>query len=330
MKRFRERNPFWVGVVGGVVLVAIALLTYYAKDLPLVGGGTTYRAEFTEAAGLKKGDEVRVAGVKVGEVTGVELAGDHALIRFRVKDVWLGDQTTAVIKIKTVLGQKDLVLDPLGTNDLDPRTPIPRTRTVSPYELTDALGDLSKTVARLDTTQLADSFRTLSQTFTSTTPDEVRTTLDGLATLSKTISGRDQELKQLLDNTGKFSKTIADRTQQIETLVSDSGVLLRMLSDRRKAIGTLLRGTQDLSRQLSGVIEDNRARIAPALTQLDHVTDVLRRNEDKLDRALRLAGPFYRLVGNAISNGRWLDTYLCGLVAAPGGGCRPPKPGGGR
>ncbi|HEU5470298.1 MAG TPA: MCE family protein [Actinophytocola sp.] len=330
MKKFRERNPVRVGTVGGLLMAAIGLATFYYEELPVIGGGTTYTAEFGEAAGLKPNDEVRVAGVKVGEVTGVELDGDHVRVTFRAKNVWLGDQTVAAIKIKTLLGQKNLVLDPLGDRELDPDTPIPRQRTITPYDVNDAFGDLAKTASAIDPDQLAQSFRTLSATFTATTPKQVRETLDGLAELSRTISSRDQELKKLLDNTGSVSRTIADRTAQIEALISDGGVLLTEINRRRDAISALLTGTRDLSRQLSALVAENQAQLGPALQQLDRVTDVLQRNQDNLDRSLRLAGPFYRLVGNGLATGRWIDTYLCGLVAAPGGGCVPPKPGGGR
>jgi phospholipid/cholesterol/gamma-HCH transport system substrate-binding protein len=69
---------------------------------------------------------------------------------------------------------------------------------------------------------------------------------------------------------------------------------------------------------------------------LGRVTDVLVKNQQGLDRTLALAGPYYRLVGNTLGNGRWFDTYLCGLVprnylptgSLPGTGCMPPKNGG--
>src|SRR2546421_674589 len=86
MKSFRERNPVHIGLIGTVVLIAIAAVVFFAKDLPIIGGGTIYRAEFSEAAGLRPDDEVRVAGIKVGEVTKVGLAEDRVLVNFRVRD----------------------------------------------------------------------------------------------------------------------------------------------------------------------------------------------------------------------------------------------------
>jgi phospholipid/cholesterol/gamma-HCH transport system substrate-binding protein len=89
-----------------VVLPVVGLLAYFSQDLPIIGGGTQYAADFTEAAGLLAGNGVLVAGVKVGQVTGVDLAGNHVRVTFRGKGGWIGDRSTAVIKIRTLLGEK--------------------------------------------------------------------------------------------------------------------------------------------------------------------------------------------------------------------------------
>ena len=77
--------------------------------------------------------------------------------------------------------------------------------------------------------------------------------------------------------------------------------------------------------QLTGLVADNNAQLGPTLAQLDQVTAVLQRNQQNLDKGLSLLGPYYRLLDNAMGNGRWIDTYLCGLVpATPGRDCVPP------
>ncbi|MCP2169310.1 MCE family protein [Goodfellowiella coeruleoviolacea] len=325
----RARNPVRTGLVGLVLLGLLVLAATNSEDLPIIGGGTTYTAEFSEAAGLTPDNEVRVAGFKVGEVTSVRLAGDHVLVAFRVSDVWVGDQTTAAIRVKTLLGQKYLALDPVGSAPLDPDQPIPRTRTAAPYDVIEAFNGLATTVGQIDTTQLADSFTVLSQTFRDS-PDSVREALAGLSTLSRTISSRDERLATLLANTRQLSTTLADHNDQFERLLADSEVVLAEVGRRREAISALLTGTQRLATELSGLVADNTARLRPALEQLDEVTEVLRRNQDDLDRSLELLGPYYRLLSNAMGNGRWLDSYLCGLVAAPpatpSSGCVPPRP----
>ena len=88
------------------------------------------------------GNEVRVAGVKVGKVTKVKLNGDKVRVTFKVKDAWVGDRTTAMIRIKTLLGQKFVALDPQGTQPLSPGDPIPKERTLAPYDVNEAFNGL--------------------------------------------------------------------------------------------------------------------------------------------------------------------------------------------
>ena len=330
----RPRRPLLIGVVGVVVLLVIGLAAYFADDLPLIGGGTTYAADFTEAAGLVAGNQVVVAGVKVGQVTGVSLAGSHVRVTFRVKGVWIGNASTAAIKIRTLLGEKYLAIDPLGTADQNPGEDIPTSRTVSPYDVTAALGGLASTVGQINTRQLAQSFEALATTFAGT-PPELHQALTGLSALSETISSRDNQLAQLLANTQHITATLADDGSQFQALLSDGNELLAELRSRRDTIGSLLTGTQALATQLAGLVSDDNAQLAPMLTELDQVTDVLQRNQDNLTKALSLAGPYYRMVGNTLGNGRWMDAYLCGLIppsylpsgAVPSQGCLPPRGG---
>ncbi len=308
-----ERNPITIGIVGLTVIALALLAAFFSDDLPIVGGGTTYSAEFTEAAGLVPANEVRVAGVKVGKVTKVELDGDKVLVSFRVKDAWVGDRSTATIRIKTLLGQKFLALDPQGSLPMDPGRPIPRERTLSPYDVQEAFNGLATTVGQIDTKQLADSFQVLSQTFEGSA-GSVRGALDGLSALSKTISSRDEQLAQLLANTKHITQTLSDRNEQFEKLLADGNLLLGELNKRRDAIGALLRGTRELSKELSGLVTDNNEQLRPALEQLDRVSTMLQRNQDTLSRGLALMAPFYRVFANTLGNGRWFDVYMCGLL----------------
>ncbi|WHT18946.1 MCE family protein [Crossiella sp. CA-258035] len=327
MKPFRERNPITIGLVSLTVLSLGLLSAFFFEDLPIVGGGTSYRAQFSEAAGLKPDDEVRVAGVKVGKVADVELEKDHVLVTFRVDDAWVGDRSTAAIKIKTLLGQKFLALDPQGAAPLKPSEAIPRERTMSPYDVTEAFTGLANTVGQIDTDQLAKSFQVIATTFRDT-PDEVRGALDGLNALSKTISSRDDQLAKLLANTNSISKTLADRNAEFEKLLGDGNKLLAEIRKRKDAISSLLDGTRKLSTELQGLVADNKDQLRPALEQLERVTTMLQRNQDSLGRSINLLAPFVRVFANTLGNGRWFDTYICGLLPPSLGpinpeGCRP-------
>ena len=326
MSSFQKRDPLKIGVAGLVALVLAFVAARNFQDLPLIGG-KTYEAHCSEAAGLKADNEVRVAGVKVGTVRDVELEGDHVLVSFRVDDGWVGDNSTAAIKIKTLLGQKYLALEPKGLKELSTSEPIPLERTMAPYDVLEAFSGLSRTVDEINTDQLAQSFRVMSDTF-SDTPDEVRGALDGLSALSQTIAKRDEELRKLLENTSKVSKTVADRNAEFERLLADGNLLLQEVRDRRDAIRGLLDGTRALSAELSGLVDDNAAQLGPTLQQLEKVTGMLERNQQNLDQSIQKFEPFTRLFSNVLGNGRWFDTYMCGLLPPAVGpinpeGCNP-------
>ena len=313
MKAFSERNPLIIAVAGILALVLVFLVTFNAERLPIIGGGQVYHAKFAEAAGLKTGDEVRVAGVKVGKVTDVTLDGTQVDVAFRVKDAWIGDQSSAEIKIKSLLGQKFLSLDPSGNEQLDASDAIPMSRTTTPYDVIDAFGDLSTNIDDIDTQQLAKSFEVLSDAFQDT-PKSVRDLVDGLSDVSKTISSRDKEIAQLLDATTDISGTLSARKEDIAAVIQDGNLLLAELINRHDAITRLLEGTSRLGTQLEGLVTDNQAQLKPALDQLDRVSTILEDNQGNLDQALKMVGPYYRLIASASGNGRWIDSYVCGLI----------------
>lgn len=330
----RERNPIAVALAGLAILAVIALLTYFSGNLPIIGGGTTYTAYFAEAAGLQPGNEVRIAGVSVGQVSGVSLAGNKVAVTFRVRNQWIGNQTTASIQIKTLLGDKYLALDPLGGAPQQPGTPIPLSRTQSPYDVTQAFGAVSQQIGQINIAQLSRSLQTLAAAF-STTPPYARKALSGLAALSASVASKDAAVTSLLSGARKVTGTLAREDARFQALLGDGNLLLSELRQRQAAIHALLVSTQALAVQLSGLVSDNQARLGPALQALGQVTTLLRNDQASLGKALALAGPYYRLLGNTLGNGRWFDVYLCGLVPrsyAPGNvparGCQPPKVGG--
>ena len=332
MKPLSQGSPIRAAFAGLAILAAIALLTYYSGDLPFIGGGTTYTAYFAEAGGLQPGNEVRIAGVVVGRVAGVSLDGDKVAVTFREKGAWLGNTTTAAIKIKTLLGDKYLALDPQGTGPLNPAQPIPLSRTTSPYDVQQAFSGLGEQLGQINTAQLARSLQVLSDAFAST-PPYVRSALSGLADLSSSVASQEAKVTSVLAGTRTVTGVLASEDTRFQALLSDGNLLLSELQQRETAISALLETTQALAAQLSGLVSDDQAKLRPALQALDQVTSVLQQNQANLAQAIALAGPYYRLLGNSLGNGRWLDVYLCGLIPSsylppgtgPASGCQPPK-----
>ncbi|MBT2453167.1 MCE family protein [Streptomyces sp. ISL-43] len=312
---FRERNPLGVGAAGLTVIALLIAAAFNAESLPLIGGGETYSAAFSEAGGLRSGDEVRIAGVKSGKVDEVELAGDHVKVTFRIKgDPELGARTGASIRIKTILGAKYLALEPKGSGRLKPGSEIPLSRTVPAYDVVAAFSDLTTTTEQIDKQRLAASLDTISATFEDA-PEEVKASIQGLSKISRTVASRDEALRELLDHANGVTGVLAERKDEFGKLVKDGDKLFKEIHARRQAIHALLGSSVDLSVQLSGLVRDNRAEIGPALSRLNTVVRMLERNQASLDRSIQLMAPFARVFTNTLGNGRWFDSYIQNLVA---------------
>ncbi|WP_426563125.1 MCE family protein [Angustibacter sp. McL0619] len=322
---FRERNPVPIGAVGLLLIGALLIAAFNVQKLPLLGRGDTYRAAFTEVGGLKTGDDVMVAGVKVGKVKKIELDGAQVLISFKVTEpAHFGTRTGAAVKLKTLLGQKYLALDPQGPGQLKTGSLIPTSRTVPSYDVIDAFSDLTTTTEAIDVPQLSKSLDVLATEFKDS-PPQVKASLEGLTRLSRTISSRDQQLAELLAHAKDVSGTVAARNGEVQSLIKDGDLLLVELQKRRAAIHTLLTNTAALAAQITGLVRDNRAQLKPALTELQGVLATLRKHQDDLDAGIKAMAPFTRVFANTLGNGRWFDTYIPNLVPIGGtipGGAR--------
>ncbi|MFB8005497.1 MCE family protein [Nocardia sp. NPDC056000] len=308
-----KRSPAFMGGLGLVLVLLVTMSAFSLDKLPILGAGTKYTAEFSEAAGLKKGNEVRIAGVKVGQVQDVRLDGDKVLVDFRTQDAWIGNETTASIQIKTLLGQKYLALDPKGADPADPSTAIPLSRTVSPYDVVDAFSDAAADIEDTKTDQLAQSFRVLSEAF-SGTPADIRGSIDGVARLSETIAKRDDQLKKLFGATKKTTQVLADRNAEFERLIGNGGQLLAELNMRQQSIAQLLTGAKTIAAELTALVHDNEEQIGPALTNLRKTIDLLNANQANISKTLTLAAPFYGLYANVLGTGRWFDAVITNLI----------------
>lgn len=314
---FRERNPVTIGVAGLTSIAVLVAAAFYVEDLPLIGSGDEYSAAFSEAGGLKSGDEVRIAGVKVGKVDEVGLEGGHVKVTFRVKgDPQFGTRTGASIRVKTILGAKYLSLKPEGPGQLEAGSEIPLKRTVAAYDVVQAFSDLTTTSEKVDTKRLAGAMDTISTTFKDS-PPEVKASIKGLSRISKTVAKRDQELGQLLDHANGVTGVLSERSRTLIKVIKDGDKLFKEIDKRRVVIRSLLRNAAALGVQLSGLVDDNRKQIGPALQRLNKVVDLLERNEGSLNRSVRLLAPFSRVFTNTLGNGRWFDSYIKNMVAAP-------------
>lgn len=303
------RNPVVTAVIGLTAIAAVLVLAVNFQRLPFLNDTSTYRASFTDASGLVVGEEVRVAGIKVGKVTAIELSGTHVSVEFTISGVDLGDETTAGIELKSLLGQHYMSLTPAGEGVLEDGGEIPLERTDTPLNIVPAFNRLTEQTNEVDTELVAEAFESLADTLSSTAP-ELTPALSGLSRLSTTVSSRDEEINQLLDRAARVSGVVAARDQDLAGLLTASDDVVAFLVARKETIRVIIRDTGRLARALRGLAEDNRATIGPALRKLGRVLDTLKEKADEVDEILTYAAPYAREFTNVGGTGKWFDASL--------------------
>lgn len=306
---FSEMDQGRIGLVG--LLLTIALLAgalNIGKVLSLVGNAT-YTADLAEAGGLRSGDEVRVAGIKVGKVNGVELKGDHVEVTFGLEDIDLGDRTRALVKSDNALGSKFLAIEPAGDGDTEH---IPMERTDAGFAVNEELGELTTATSEIDEDELAESFESVSAVLNAT-PTEFRSALEGVGALSKTLSSRDTELAALLEKASNVSSILAKRNKDITAILGDGSQLFQELASRREVLGNLLRNVQRATTQLNGLVADNKTSLKPALTELRNTAKLLTEYRKTLAFALKSTGSYIRSLGESVAGGPFFQAYVANV-----------------
>jgi phospholipid/cholesterol/gamma-HCH transport system substrate-binding protein len=309
MLKYRGSNLIRPGIIGIVVLVLVIAVGLQPERLTAWATAARYQALFAEAGGLTEGNAVRLSGVKIGSVSDVSLDADKVRVTFTIDSkIRLGSDTTAHIRTGTLLGERVLVVESAGSERLKLSDVIPMSRTSSPYSLTQAVSDLTTNTAATDTNTVNASLDTLSDTLDQIAP-QLGSSFDGLTRVSRALNGRDDTLRKLLTNAGQVSGVLGERSQQLNTLILNANDLLGVLNDRREAIVDLITSISTVARQLSGLVADNEAELAPTLEKLNSVTAMLEKNRDNIAKALPGLAKYQVTQGEAVANGFYYNAF---------------------
>jgi len=312
MKPFAERNRLVMGAIGLGLTAGIVVIALQYDKIPFINQVNDYSAYFAEAGGLTTGARVQVSGLRVGEVSSIELDGPRVLVKFTVdNDIRIGDHSEAAIKTRGLLGSKILEVTSRGDGRQDGTIPVERT--TSPYQLPDALGDLATTISGLNTNQLSDSLRVLAETFSDTPPD-LKIAVEGGARFSDTLNQRDAQLRQLLTNANKSTAVLAERSDQVVGLIGNTNALLAELRSQSAALDQISGNISTLSRQLEGFIAENRETMKPAIDKLNGVLTILDNRKERLQKSIKLLDSYAMSLGESVSSGPFFKNYIANLL----------------
>ena len=305
-----EYNKMWLGTVSLVTIAVVVGAILIVGQLSI--GQSGYRGEFAQAAQIGAGDPVKVAGIDVGKVDDVALAGDHVVVTFNVRnDVHLGAQTRAAIKLTTLLGRRYLELSPARGGGRGPST-IGLADTAGPYDLQKTLADATTTFEEVDAERIAQSMGTLSQGLTGV-PEALPQALANVQALAGIVAARRDQMGSLLRNVDTLTATIRDQKANLGALVLQGRDLLREITTRREAVHRLLDSATALITTTKGIL-GNEPAIDTMLADLEELTALLAKNDASLGAILQATAIGTRNMANATGSGTAIDF---GLPAGP-------------
>ena len=299
-----------------VTVLATGVLAATIGNLRL-GGTTTYHAVLTDATGLQKGDDVRIAGVRVGEIDGIDVAdgASRALARvtFTVdSDRTVPRSTRALIRYRNLVGQRYVALSE-GAGSSQALTE-------------DGTIPLRQTTPALDLTVLFNGFKPL---FAALNPEDVNAfameiikTLQGeagnvnsllshTASLTSTLADRDAVIGRTIDNLNAVLGTVDRRDRQLSTLILELQRFVSGLAEDREAIGASLTNIAGLAESTAGLVKDARPAIRDDVRELGEVSKNLDDSKELVAATIQRMPDKLNTITRTATYGSWFNFYLC-------------------
>jgi len=282
-------------------------------------GSKEYKAVFSDATGVVNGDDIRVAGVKVGNVEDVEIIDRRrALVTFKVvDDQKLTEGTNATIRYRNLVGQRYIALTQGvgGPEVLDEGATIPLARTSPALDLTVLFNGFKPLFAALspaDINKLSYEIVTVFQGEGGT----LESLLSHTASVTSTLASRDQVIGSLITNLNEVMVTIGDRDAQLSDLLIKLRQFVSGLSSDREAILGSLDSISALAVETSDLVTGVRPALTTDVKQLRRVAGNLDRNRAEIDRALQVLPIKLNKVGRTAIYGSFFNFYLCNFKGA--------------
>lgn len=298
-----------------VVSVLATVVVVNTLAHPLEGDTRTYRAVFSDAEGVYKGSEVRVAGVRVGKVNSVTLEGGRALVSFDVvTDQRIPADAHLLVRYADLLGGRYLALEPGngGGGTLEAGSTIPLERTRPALELIALMNGFRPLFDALDAgeaNQLASELVAVFQGESGT----ITSLLNRVIAVTSELSDRDQVIGELLTNLNAVLATTNEHRDDLRILIGELGKLTSAVAGNREQIASALDGGGALAQSVRGSLSQITPQLSQDLDSLRAVTGSLNRNQQEIDAVLQGAPDVLTRLNRTLDYGTWVNIYVCNL-----------------
>ncbi|MGW0807479.1 MCE family protein [Nonomuraea sp. NPDC002799] len=309
----------------GLKLAAFALVTAFCVAtlaITITGvpfaASTAYEALFTDASGLRAGDDVRVAGVRVGRVDEVTLAGTRARVAFSVRErTRLPHSVVAAIRWRNLVGDRYLNLSTGsgGPGLLPPGARITSTRpALDVTALFNGFRPLLNAIRPADVNRLSWQIVQVLQGEGGT----VESLLGHIGSLTGALADHDAVIGRVIDNLAAVLGAVASREHEYGELITDLRALVGGLARDREVIGGSLAALDRLTGLTGSLIERARPDLRAAVEHADSLLAALNDRDEVIDQALQQAPSRLNQLVRATSYGSWFNFYLCSLSVRSG------------
>jgi phospholipid/cholesterol/gamma-HCH transport system substrate-binding protein len=315
MKRKGLAAPLAKSIIFVVITAIITATLGVSIAYTGVSAAIGYRAVFSDVAGLVVGDDVDIAGVRVGEVTSISVYHrDSALVGFAVQAGRpLPASVTATIRYRNLVGQRYIELGqgsgPVGRN-LRPGGTITLPRTTPALDLTalfNGFQPLFQALSPGDVNQLSSE---IIQVFQGESPN-IAALLATVGSLTTALATKDRVIDDVISNLNSVLHTITARGQALASLVTALQELVSGLAADRQPIGTAISAISSLESATAGLLQVGRAPLQSDVTQLQRLASLLASNSPTVDTFLRDLPVKMADIARLASYGSWLNFYLC-------------------
>ncbi len=308
-------------LVFAVFASGVGALLYNTLTNSINADTVSYSATFTDASGLHSGDNVRVAGVRVGRVDGVSLDGAVARVRFKVEASQPVLRSTGVaIRYQNLIGQRYLSLVPgAGSSDpLPPGSEIPMTQTQNALDLTvvtNGFQPLFEVLSPEDINRLSVSLVQVLQGEGGSITELLRTT----AQLSGRLADRDEVIGRVITNLATVATDIGTRDAEVDALLGQLRRLAKAAAADRAQIGSSIQALSGLTDATTALLQDIRPQLRTDISKLESVTGTYARAQVPFAEAVRGLPLALAAFARQMQYGSWINIYICNLVISQPG-----------
>ena len=286
------------GIIGVVLIVSSLASTAMAYLNPTDQAGFT--AHMPNSAGLRAGDQVRVAGIPVGKVTSVRLDGALVEMKFDVENsVAVGSDSTLDIKLLTPLGGHYVALDPKGSLPLG-RNGIPPQRITLPFEVNDIIQAATPVVKKVDGQVIHDTFAEVANA-ANRYPDAVRNLLQSADALTESMSKSTVDFHRGLDFVNDGLRAMTAGRAQLITLFEQFDILGKMYTSKAVDIVEFFSLINEFARILDRITVWYGREVAPIAQGIEDISDTLIAHPDRWSMALDGLAQTLNIVGPMLS-----------------------------